>query len=97
MHSTVHFRVRDIIHPRPVEVLYELYEQNCLQGEVIALTDDGQEAGGYMVVRVRGLSEPVIVPACQADTFYETAAAGRSWSDKAGRGLTPPGSNLKLQ
>jgi hypothetical protein len=71
MHSTGHFLVRDIIHPRPVEVLYELYEKNCLQGEVIALTDDGQEPEGFMVVQVRGLSEPVIVPAGKVGAFSE--------------------------
>jgi len=65
MHSTVHFLVRDIIHPRPVEVLYELYEKNCLHGEVIALTDDGREPEGFMIVQVSGLTEPVIVPVCK--------------------------------
>jgi hypothetical protein len=79
MHSTVHFLVRDIVHPRPVEVLYELYEKNSLQGEVIALTDDGQEPEGFMVVHVPGLSEPVIVPAHKVGAFsgsYERNVGG---------------------
>ncbi len=79
MHTTVRFLVRDIIHPHPVEVLYELYEKDCLQGEVIALTDDGQEPEGFMVVQVRGLREPVIVPAGKVGAFpgrYERSVGG---------------------
>jgi hypothetical protein len=62
-HSTVRFAVCDIIHPQPLEVLRELFQDHCLQGEVIATTDDGQEPGGFLVVRLPNLREPVIVPA----------------------------------
>jgi hypothetical protein len=63
LHTTVQFRVGDIIHPYPVEVLCQLYEKNALRGEVIAVTDDGCQPAGFLVVRVPGLAEPIIVPA----------------------------------
>lgn len=62
LNSRVEFLVKDIIHPDPAHVLSELYAQQCLAGEVVAVTDDGQEPGGFAVVRVEGLSEPVIMP-----------------------------------
>jgi hypothetical protein len=60
--SDVQFLVSDIIHPRPAEVLSQLYGNNCLRGEVIATTDDGHESQLFLVVRVPNLGEPVIVP-----------------------------------
>lgn len=57
---TVRFRVGDAVHPRPVQILLELFRQLCLEGEVVASTTDGGTP--YLVVRVSGLSEAVIVP-----------------------------------
>jgi hypothetical protein len=68
-HSTVRFAVCDIIHPQPLEVLRELFQDHCIQGEVIATTDDGQQPGGFLVVRIPNLSEPVIVPARAALSY----------------------------
>ena len=62
----VDFRIADIIHPEPAEVLRQLYEHNGLSGEVIAVTDDGDCPEQFVVVRVANLPEPVIVPACSA-------------------------------
>jgi hypothetical protein len=62
LHSLVRFRVGDIIHPNPGQVLCKLYEGNPLHGEVIAVTNDGTQSANYLVVRVQGLDEPVIVP-----------------------------------
>jgi hypothetical protein len=90
MHTTVRFLVRDIVHPRPVEVLYELYEKDCLQGEVLALTDDGQEPEAFMVVQVRGLREPVIVPAGKVGALpgrFERSVGGvGTWAETPGAG-----------
>ena len=63
MTSNVQFLVRDIIHPHPAEVLYELFQNSTLEGEVIATTDDGREPNNFVVVRVANVSEPIIVPA----------------------------------
>jgi hypothetical protein len=62
LESTVQFQVCDLVHPRSAEVLWELYARNRLEGQVVAVTDDGLSAARYLVVRVSGVSEPVIVP-----------------------------------
>src|SRR5438270_887729 len=62
LHSEVHFCVGDIVHPYPVQVLCQLYENKSLRGEIIAITNDGCQPGNYVVVRVQGLDEPIIVP-----------------------------------
>jgi hypothetical protein len=56
----VRFLVGDVIHPRPVEVLMELFAGYPLDGEVVAETSDGNTP--FLVVRVPGLAEAVIVP-----------------------------------
>ncbi len=56
----VRFLISDLIHPHPARVLMELFEDLVLEGEVAAATDDGEVP--YLVVRIAGVSEPVIVP-----------------------------------
>lgn len=70
---TVRFRVGDVIHPRPVQVLLELFRHLRLEGEVVAATTDGDAP--YLVVRVQGLSEAVIVPQAKALTEFDEEAA----------------------
>ena len=59
----VQFQVRDIVHPTPAAVLSELYGDDFLQGEVVGFTNDGRLTSRYVVVRVPGVSELIIVPA----------------------------------
>ncbi len=56
----VRFRIADLIHPHPGRVLLELFQHRTLEGEVAAETSDGEAP--YLIVRVAGLNEPVIVP-----------------------------------
>jgi len=84
--STVQFQVCDLVHPRLSEVLRELYGQNRLEGEVVAVTDDGLGTARYLVVRVRGVSEPVIVPESEvvspsqpSDTVQPDAMVENNW------------------
>jgi hypothetical protein len=65
--------VGDIIHPRPVQVLMELFRHLNLEGEVVARTTDGETP--YLVVRVMGLSEAVIVPLAKTSAFFEDEGA----------------------
>jgi hypothetical protein len=62
--NRVRFLVGDVIHPRPVEVLLKLFADYPLDGEVVAETSDGHTP--YLVVRVQGLAEAVIVPVTKA-------------------------------
>jgi hypothetical protein len=70
---TVRIRVGDVVHPRPLQVLLELFRQLSLEGEVVAATTDGSTP--YFVVRVRGLSEPVIVPLAKTFASCDDEAA----------------------
>jgi len=56
----VRFRVADLIHPHPARVLLELFQELHLDGEIVEQTNDG--AALFLIVRVPGLSESVIVP-----------------------------------
>jgi hypothetical protein len=71
--KTVRFRVGDVVHPRPVQVLMELFQHLSLEGEVVAATSDG--ATPYLVVRVAGLAEAVIVPLEKTSAFFESDGA----------------------
>lgn len=64
LHTTVRFLVRDVIHPRPTQVLMELFRNLDLEGEVVAETTDGEAR--FLVVRVPRLSEAVIIPLARA-------------------------------
>jgi hypothetical protein len=65
--------VGDVVHPRPVQVLTELFRDLSLEGEVVASTTDGQTT--YVVVRVADLPEPVIVPLAKTAAFFEDDGA----------------------
>jgi hypothetical protein len=56
----VRFRISDLIHPNPAHVLLEMFRDLDIEGEVAAGTSDGEAP--FLVVRVPGLSHPVIVP-----------------------------------
>jgi len=58
--NRVRFLAGDVIHPRPVEVLLKLFADYPIEGEVVAETSDGRTP--FLLVRVRGLTEAVIVP-----------------------------------
>ncbi len=64
--SRVRFLVGDVIHPRPVEILMTLFADYPLDGEIVAKTSDGDTP--FLVVRVPGLPEPVVVPVGKTTT-----------------------------
>ena len=72
-HRSVRFRVGDVVHPRPVQVLLELFRHLSLEGEVVTTTTDGEAP--YLVVRVAGLTEAVIVPRDKTTAFFESEGA----------------------
>jgi hypothetical protein len=58
----VNFRIRDVYLPDPQIVLIELFGSDLLQGKVLDLSDSGPTREAFAVVRVEGLSQPVVVP-----------------------------------
>ncbi len=61
-HRLVHFRVGDVFIPEPQSVLAELYGEDLLQGRVLDLSDSGARREAFAVVRVDGVTRPVVVP-----------------------------------
>jgi hypothetical protein len=58
----VQFKVRDVYHPDPAQVLADLYGDGLLTGKVVALSDSGMQKDAFVVVEVEGLDELIIVP-----------------------------------
>lgn len=58
----VHFRVCDVYHPDPAQVLMELHGHEVLLGKVIDLSDSWLPGESFVVVEVDGLEGAVIVP-----------------------------------
>lgn len=71
--KTVRFRVGDVVHPRPMQVLTELFRHLSLEGRVVATTDGEMP---YLVVRVTGLDEAVIIPLEKTSSFFEDEGVG---------------------
>jgi hypothetical protein len=61
-HRWVHFRICDVYHPDPAQVLFDLHGSDVLLGKVIDLSDSGLQRDAFVVIEVEGLEEPVIVP-----------------------------------
>jgi hypothetical protein len=59
----VQFKIRDIYHPDPTQILVNLYGDDLLTGKVVTLSDSGLQKDAFVVVEVEGLEELIIVPA----------------------------------
>jgi hypothetical protein len=55
--------VCDVYIPDPSEVLNELYGNDILQGKVVDLTDSGEREKAFVVVKVEGVKNLLIIPA----------------------------------
>jgi hypothetical protein len=86
VNSTVFFRLLDVHHPKPAEVMHQLNAHTCLQGEVLAVTNDGRSPDRYLVVRVDGLPDPVLVPVVKSCMLVSPSARGL---DHVGETKTP--------
>jgi hypothetical protein len=58
--QSVEFAVRDIAYPDPGAVLMRLHGDELLSGRVIDVSQGPSEM--HVVVEVRGLEQPVVVP-----------------------------------
>ncbi|PYQ46332.1 MAG: hypothetical protein DMF78_26575 [Acidobacteria bacterium] len=57
----VRFRVRDVHLPAPSEVLDEMHGGDVLEGKVVDVSDNGTEAGLFVVIQVDGLRRPCVL------------------------------------
>jgi hypothetical protein len=58
----VRFKVLDIYYPDPIKVLVDLHGNEILTGKALDLSDSGMQKDAFIVVKVEGIEEPVIVP-----------------------------------
>jgi len=58
----VQFKIRDVYHPDPIQVLLDLYGDDLLTGKVVALSHSGMHKDAFVVVEVEGIEELIIVP-----------------------------------
>jgi 5-keto 4-deoxyuronate isomerase len=58
----VHFLIRDITFPAPEAVLRALHEDDIVAGRVVDVSDSGASEAAFLVVKLDGLEQPVVVP-----------------------------------
>lgn len=59
----VRFKVSDVTVPGPQEVVNELYGGDIVQGKVVDLTESGTQERAFIVVKVEGMKDFLILPA----------------------------------
>jgi hypothetical protein len=57
----VQFKIRDVYHPDPAQVLLDLHGNDLLTGKVVDLSDSGMQKDVFAVVEVEGIEELLIV------------------------------------
>jgi hypothetical protein len=58
----VQFKICDVYHPDPTQVLLDLHGNDLLVGRVVDLSDSGMQKEAFVVVEVEGIAELMIVP-----------------------------------
>jgi predicted ribosome quality control (RQC) complex YloA/Tae2 family protein len=58
----VQFKIRDVYHPDPTQVLIKLHGNDLLTGKVIDLSDSGLQKEAFVIVEVEGIEAPLVVP-----------------------------------
>jgi hypothetical protein len=59
----VHFRIRDVYVPDPLNLLEALHGDDVLEGRVVAVSQSGEAGALYVVVEVAGYPHPLVVAA----------------------------------
>jgi hypothetical protein len=57
----VQFKIRDVYHPDPAQVLLDLHGDDLLTGKVVELSNSGMQKDVFVVVEVEGIEELLIV------------------------------------
>jgi hypothetical protein len=58
----VQFKICDVYHPDPTQVLLDLHGDDLLVGKVVDVSDSGVQQDAFVVVEVEGSRELMIVP-----------------------------------
>ena len=68
---SVQFAIRDIYFPRPEVVLHELHGGDLISGEIVDVSDSGEDQAAFVVVKVEGLENPVVVAVSSIHEYIE--------------------------
>jgi len=58
----VKFKICDIYHPDPTQVLLKLHGDDLLVGKVVYVSDSGVQQNIFVVVEVEGIADLIVVP-----------------------------------
>jgi hypothetical protein len=58
----VRFKVCDVYHPDPTQVLLDLHGNDPLTGKVVDVSDSGSRKEAFVIVKVEGIEAPIVVP-----------------------------------
>jgi hypothetical protein len=58
----VRFKVCDVYHPDPTQVLLDLHGNDLLTGKVVDVSDSGSRKEAFVIVKVEGIEAPIVVP-----------------------------------
>ena len=58
----VQFKICDVYHPDPTQVLLDLHGDDLLVGKVVDVSDSGVQRDAFVVVEVEGIAELMVVP-----------------------------------
>lgn len=56
------FRLRDVICPEPREALERITPDLEVAGQIVFLSDQGEETNRFAIMEVQGIHSPLIVP-----------------------------------
>jgi hypothetical protein len=58
----VRFKICDVYHPDPTQILLDLHSNDLLVGQVVDVSDSGLQKEVFVIVQVEGIEAPIIVP-----------------------------------
>jgi hypothetical protein len=58
----VQFKICDVYHPDPTQVLLDLHGNDLLVGKIVDLSDSDMQKEAFVVVEVEGIAGLMIVP-----------------------------------
>jgi hypothetical protein len=58
----VRFKICDVYHPDPTQILLDLYGNDLLIGKVVDVSDSGSQKEAFVIVQVEGIEVPIVVP-----------------------------------
>lgn len=69
--TLVLFKVLDVFHPAPDELLRTIRADLVIQGRIIGFSDSGPHKNYFAIIKVAGLADPLIVRTESVSTVFK--------------------------